>query len=141
MADHYIEASRSPCALPGRLRAESACREWVYFWPVLCHASVAFFFLTNPQISAMLFWKISAWLSHTKRKEGWAPAKRHLVFQSTRSEGEASRRKTSFGEAIQKSCGGVGIEGLFTPLPLNSLNRNFINSGPLVFGVVQRPIL
>lgn len=53
-----------------------------------------------------------------------------------------TRTKTSFGEAIQKSCGGVGLEGLFTPLHLSSLNTNFRNpGGPLVCGVVQRPTL
>lgn len=103
--------------------------------PCLC----GFFFLANPQISVMLFWKIPAWLSHTKWKEGWAPTKRHLAF---RAPGEAARRKASFGEEIQKSSGGVGLEGLFTPLPLSSLNTNSRNpGGPLLCVVVQRPTL
>lgn len=63
-------------------------------------------------------------------------------FQSTRSEGETARRLASFGEELQKSLGGVGLEGLFIPFPLSSLDKNFRNPGrPLACRVVQRPTL
>lgn len=98
MADQQIEVPRSPCALPSRLRAESACREWVYFWAVHCRASVVFFFLAHPQISEMLVWKIPAWLSHTERREEWSPTRRHLVFRAPGVRERQPRQRRLLGK-------------------------------------------
>lgn len=147
MADEHIEAPRSPCALPGRLRADSACREWVYFWAVHCRASVGFgffFFLAHPQISEMLFWKIPAWLSHPERREEWSPTRRHLVFRAPGVRGRQPRERLSLEKRSRGLGVGWGLRGCSHPFPLSSLNTNFRNpAGPLPGGsrVVQRPTL
>lgn len=70
--------------------------------PCLC----GFSFLILPQISAMLFWKIPAWLSHTERREGWASTKRHLVL---RTPGVRGRQlgESSLGGGIEKPWGEI----------------------------------